>query len=306
MSVTHTVIIPYFSDAEVVRYLKIAEHMLALGPQNARFDFLLAASPLVEPSQRLQDKFSQLAPCTSMTCPTRLFGYPLGPTVMFWDCLDFVADHCPQDGGFCLWLESDMIPVKEAWLDRLDQEWHARQDALVMGCHVPVVLLRRFFRRSKPVGLEHINGGACYSKTLAHQIPMGYRCSPFDSAIFPYLQETGRYRLVDSLAFSTMATCRRDIADPRRVILHGFRQDKDQFIRRCVSPLTESERVMTPRSPAAQTIQQWYRRAKLRFLPREQREFETLLLEQEHLAARRTERPVASAQAEVRRSRPAA
>ncbi len=83
MNSQYIIILPYFSEEEVDRYELIADKMLALGPQKNHFEFLLAASPKIEPNQRLFEKMSQVAPCHHFSCPTKIFGYPEGPTAMY-------------------------------------------------------------------------------------------------------------------------------------------------------------------------------------------------------------------------------
>src|SRR5262245_32515006 len=109
---SHVVILPYFCQAEIERYLQIAECLGRFGQQTTSYEFLLAASPKIETDRRLHRAFEGLAPTTSFQCPTQIFGYPQGPTAMFWDCMDHIAQHHCRRPGFSLWLESDMAIVK--------------------------------------------------------------------------------------------------------------------------------------------------------------------------------------------------
>ena len=120
---SHIIVIPYHCEHEVDRYLRIARQIKAFSQQSSDYQVLLAASPQIEPSSRLQRYFESIAPTHSFQCPTRLVGYPFGATAMFWDCMDYVAENFANDGGFSLWLESDMVPVKTDWIDRLVAEW---------------------------------------------------------------------------------------------------------------------------------------------------------------------------------------
>lgn len=262
MTAKNIVIVPYYAEEEIRRYLRIAEQILALGPQSTPFEFLLASSPRIQPSRRLRDQFSRIAVTRTLACPTQVFGYPQGPTAMFWDCMDHIAATATADGGFSLWLESDMVPVKSDWLDRLAGEWQSGGDPLVLGCFVPSVRRKRFLRRSKIMALEHVNGGACYAKEFARQVPPEYRAGVFDMAIYPYLKQSGRFRTTEAIAFSTITRCQRDVGDPRRVLLHGFLQDKDAFLERCLQPLAQLESaVPEPRVPLRQATF-WKRKSR--------------------------------------------
>ena len=101
----NVIIVPYFSEEEVDRYLRIAKRLDAFREQSVAYEFLLAASPRIQPSERLFYAFSQIAPCKHFQCPTKIFGYPQGPTAMFWDCMDHVHETYDLEGGFSLWME---------------------------------------------------------------------------------------------------------------------------------------------------------------------------------------------------------
>lgn len=262
MAATNIVIVPYYSEEEIRRFLKVAEHILALGSQETSFEFLLASSPRIEPSRCLLDEFSRIAPARALACPSQVFGYPQGPTAMFWDCMDHIAATAAADGGFSLWMESDMVPVKPGWLDRLSGEWEQGGDLLVMGCFVPTVIKKRFLRRSRVWVNEHINGGACYAKDFGRQVPPEYRTGTFDLAVYPYLKQCGRFRTTPSIAFSTVKRCQRDLSDPRRVILHGFLQDKDLFLEHCLRPHDDTESAPKPEHSPLRRPRLWGRQAK--------------------------------------------
>ena len=248
----HVVILPYYSLDEVERYLKIADLLKTFGAQQNEYQFLLASSPRTEPNERLLEVYSSIAPTTSIQCPTQVFGYPAGPTAMFWDCMDYIAENMGNDDGFSLWLESDMAPVKSDWLDRLSDEWYGVNDQsapestpILMGCYVPPVFKHRPFRRKKKILDCHINGGACYSKQFAIQMPPEAREGVFDMAVFRHAETVGRIVYSDQITFSNTARVRRDVVNPQLVILHGFMQDKDAFIDQCVLPVTPEERQAT-------------------------------------------------------------
>jgi len=282
MSAKYVVIIPYFCEEEIDRFLKIANRVQRFGPQCCDYEFLLASSPLIQPSGRLYDAFQKIAPTRHFACPTKMFGYPQGPTAMFWDCFDYLAGESSNDGGFALWLESDMVPVKPDWLERIAGEWERSHDPLVMGCFVPEVMKHRFIRRKRLWISEHINGGACYAKDFAKVVPDWYRSGTFDVAVYPFLKENGRFVVTPSLSFSTVDQCRIDMADPRKAILHGFMQDKDAFVDKCLQPLNSNEQRFRESPPYMFAAKCWMTRVNLRFVKRgKEAMLQALLLEQE-------------------------
>ncbi len=279
----HVVILPYFCEAEVERYLQIVVSLRRFGPQATAYEFLLAASPKIEISRRLHKAYASLAPTTSFQCPTQIFGYPQGPTAMFWDCMDFIANHLNRQPGFSLWLESDMAIVKPDWIDRLSQEWHSNSSApLMMGCFVPDVYRWRVFRGYKHILHAHINGGACYVKDFASRMPAEARLGVFDMAIYPHVCQAGGARISSQICFSTTARARRDVLDPGKVILHGFMQDKDQFIQRCVAPVTGRELSAMMFNPLLNRWEHAQRRVRVFFVRRGPRAmFENMMLAQD-------------------------
>ncbi len=120
---------------------------------------------------------------------------------MFWEIMDYVHTHDNHDGGFVLWLESDMVPIRSNWLDRLDEEWRTIERPLVLGR-----LVTNFpdYLGGAPVP-PHINGGACYAKDLAAVIPSPPgRGLPFDMAMFPTIASSGRgWRTTEQFAFAS-------------------------------------------------------------------------------------------------------
>ena len=288
MDVPNFVILPYFSEEEIDRYELIANKMLALGPQKNRFEFLLAASPKKEPSDRLLKTMSRVAPCHHFQCPTRVFGYPEGPTAMFWDSMDYLNENDNGDGGFGLWFESDMIPAKSNWFDQIVNDWNRNWDerespTMVMGCYVPEVYKKRFFRPKRLWVPEHINGGACYAKDFVKFIPARYRSGTFDMVIYEFLKASDIYAKTESIAFSTLENCRKDLADERRMLLHGFMQPKNEFINACL-PTSTSDELQSASQPVdvrAEDFKDRIAQLKLRFVKRGPKAMlEALLMEQ--------------------------
>ena len=264
----HVVILPYFSSDEVSRYIKIAETLREFPVSGIGVHFLLANSLKIQPSAELLAAFEPIGPCTQFTCPTRIFGYPEGPTAMYWDCMKFVDENFSSHAGFCLWLESDMAPVKPDWIDRLSEEWFTGERPLMMGCHVPDIYKKRIFRKPKLILNAHINGGACYAMDFARQLPPAARRGVFDMAVYQHAAKQGRVRKTKQIAFSTLSRVRRDVLNPEKVLLHGFMQEKDAFIEQCLRPVTERELQASSWHPVHERIEQLCRTVRVQFVRR--------------------------------------
>lgn len=281
------VIIPYFSEQEVDRYLKLARRLQAFAAQSCEYQFLLASSPTTRPSQRLQSIFSAIAPVTTLRCSTRFVGYPIGATAMFWDCMDHIGENFERDGGFSLWLESDMVPVKPDWLDRLSAEWHAAEQPLrVMGCLVPAIR-RPLLPTRRLLVTEHINGGACYAKNIA-DLPLDARSSSlFDSGLYAAACRAGGVKATRQIAFSTTERARRDSSDPELSLLHGYMQDKDAFIARCLAADPGDSSTRASRHRIVETLSNSYRKLRLHLpMSRNRLVIESLLLARDRRAKR--------------------
>jgi len=225
----YTVILPYYCEEEIQRYLKIADYLKRHTQRHPGYEFLLASSPWTDPCPRLYDAFSLLGPVRYFRCRTPAFGHTDGPAAMFWDCMQFLCDHGPRNGGFALWFESDMIPVRGDWMERLAREWESEPGLLLMGHFVA-----SFKTRDGGMAREHINGGACYAKDFARYVPCEGRRPAFDVQFFPSIRATGRWRDSALFGFANQKNFARQIRAGKRAILHGFRQDKDLFIRNCI------------------------------------------------------------------------
>ncbi len=276
----YTIIIPYFCQEEVARYLKIAASISEFPEPNGDVVFLLASSPRTTPSPDLQDAFSQIGKTLTFACPTQIFGYPEGPTAMFWDCMGFIAENFGDRPGFSLWLESDMAPTQPNWVDRLSQEWFAQSEApLLMGCFVPEIYKRRIFKPKKLMLNSHINGGACYSLDFAGRMPQEARDGVFDMAVYPHALKAGLVKSTGLIAFSTTRRVRRDLLDRNKVLLHGFMQEKDLFIERCLAPLTVCEQRASFFNPVIDKLEKISRRLKVHVVRHgKQAMFENMLL----------------------------
>jgi len=239
----HIVIIPYFSQAEVDRYLLIAEHLQRFASPGGRFEHLLVSSYAMPPSELLFAAFEKIAPVRTYVCKNRVHGHPEGPSAMFWEAMDHIADlsqsdrGMPEDGGFSLWLESDMVPIKPDWLAQLEQQWiQGGSELLQMGRRVPPVYTKRWFRRKQVLIPDHINGGACYSKQFSRRLPNEVRRGGcFDRDAFQYVKLGGEYRYTAAFAFSTIETLSFDFSDKETLIVHGWQQNKDDFVNAATS-----------------------------------------------------------------------
>lgn len=279
------IIIPYFSEEEVDRYLRIADRFRSYSQQKNSYSFLLASSPKIRPIKRLVDCFSEIAPTTVFECPTQIFGYPQGPTAMFWDCMDYIANETPHDGGFSLWFESDMVPVKPDWIDRISDDWNSKPNPpVLMGIQVPKVTKKRFFRKPRLWIPEHINGGGCYSKDFGQVMPAEARKGVFDIWVYEFAVDMQRAYGTQTIGFATAERAKREISKPERVLLHGFMQEKDEFIETCMSLAPESVEPFQPLSPIAEDLEHAYRRFKLRFgLKRHQAMLRALQVRQDEI-----------------------
>lgn len=264
----HIIILPYFSEQEVDRYLQIAARLQAWRRPDVDVRFLLASSPKIRPSDRLLAAFEQLGSSSQFACPTHVFGYPEGPTAMYWDAMEHVAQRYSESEGFCLWLESDMAPIKEDWIDRLSHEWFTGSPPLMMGCHVPDIYKHRPFRRPKLILHEHVNGGACYAKDFARRLPARARRGVFDMAVYRYAMQQNGVRATEQIAFSTMSSVRRDVQSPTKVLLHGFMQDKNAFIEACLRPISDWEKKAAAWHPIHESLERLRRRFRVQFIRR--------------------------------------
>jgi hypothetical protein len=265
----HTVILPYFCRDEVDRYLKIADRLRQFPKPKCDVTYLLASSPKTSTDQELVEAFAELGTAIPFACPTQIFGYPEGPGAMFWDCMEFLQVNNQGCDGFSLWLESDMAPIKSDWIDRLSDEWYAGdQTPIMMGAFVPEVYKYRIWKKPKLILHPHINGGACYAMDFASHMPAEAREGVFDMAVFKFAEQAGRARFTRQISFSTNDRVRRDLLDPNKVLLHGFMQEKDQFIGQCLAPITRAEKSRASWNPTLDRWDEWKRRVKVQFVRR--------------------------------------
>ncbi len=264
----HVVILPYYCEEEVDRYLQIGDWMASHCRLPLDCTFLLAASPRATTSDRLFEAWSRLGCCQHLKCPTQVFGYPAGPTAMYWDAMHHIAENFRGD-GFALWFESDMVAVRPDWLDQLSADWDREtQRPLLMGCYVPPVFKFRWLRRKKLLLDPHINGGACYALDFARRMPPEARTGTFDMAIYRHALQGGGAVVTDRIGFSTLSRVRRDVMAGRKCLLHGFMQDKNRFISEAVRPLSAAEQRSRWTLPLRESLEEACQRIRLCFFRR--------------------------------------
>ena len=285
----HIVILPYYCEDEVQRYLKIADFLKSQPKSKTEHCFLLAASPLATTSDELLNAYSQLAPTYHFKCPSQVFGYPEGPTAMFWDCMDHIGEKFKGCQGFGLWMESDMCPTRGDWIDRLSAEWFgAATEPIMMGCYVPKVYKYRLLRKPKLILDPHINGGACYSIGFASQMPAEAREGVFDMAVYKFANKAGRILPTKQITFSTLNRVRRDLRDETKTVLHGFMQDKNRFIADCVRPISGRERKTAMLAPVQESLETIGRRLRVCFVRRGHKAMlENMLLAKQRLESKK-------------------
>ena len=233
----HVILLHYYCEAEVSRYLRIAEFLREYGRCSAEYEFLLLAASCISPSQVLQDAFSKIAPAKTFHCRKTRDGYWEGSAAAFWEGMEYVNKNYEKDGGFTFWLESDTLPVKKNWVDLLGLEWEKHPGILIMGLYVPWLIDPRM---GCDVVLPHINGSACYAKDLDNLIPQSYKASstqPFDISLSQYAIKAGKFHKSGQFVFTDQYKLCHNIQDPRIVIVNGYRQNQDEFISKVSSLL---------------------------------------------------------------------
>lgn len=228
----HIIVFPYYSNYEIKRFMQIAKIWKKLTKTKLDYEFLLSARYDIEPSKTLEKEFSKIASTKSIQSQTRGAGirFPAkgfdieGPTAMFWDTMEYVNNNYPNDGGFILWFEYDMVPLTPLWLDRLDEEWRTG-NYITMGRLID----RNWVVKHNPGWLpdmrEHINGGACYSKDFCKKISKkktNLKVS-WDMEIFGQIKDKFKYKATDLMELRYR--CRTLTYPPyeKTVILHGIK-----------------------------------------------------------------------------------
>lgn len=221
----HTVVLPYFSKQELDRLHNLADYLsrCTFRVTNCKYNFLVVACSMpVDDS--LVAKLGTVAPTSSYATPVGKLDYGSGSCSLFWDTAQYVHKNYPND-GFMLWMEADMVPLKPDWIDRLDALWD--NNLMIMGMQVP----RKFYTGSMMITTEHINGGACYSKRLAHVVPPEGRTHPFDMSLYPYVLD--KCGTTNAFRFLSASQIHEIVFDESAVVGHAYvsKHKKDDVIR---------------------------------------------------------------------------
>ena len=128
---------------------------------------------------------------------------------MFFDTMEHVFRSATPDGGFALWFEPDMVPLRSGWLEDLDREWRTGHFT-VMGKLIDFLWVAR-----------HINGGACYAKDFVRVVPRTR--DAWDVTAFPFVRDFGYYKATELFEFRYQNSMLA--APPRRnaAIMHGVK-----------------------------------------------------------------------------------
>jgi hypothetical protein len=252
---THLILLPVTRSEEITRFKIVAEYLHRSIKNMSNFEFLLMHNGFTDETVELLTLLSKVAPVKHNKISTTINSYPEGPAYFFWESMGFINRQYIKDSGFVLWMESDMVPTKSNWVDRLDEEWTNQRNALVMGLY----LRRKYIVKTSGFLPEHINGGACYSKNIAAVIPPSRRGVPYDETLFKEIRKSGRYRKSNLFKFSALSTLVDDIENERVAILHGYRQNKTLFVNKAIKLLgSKSEQVkekaMQSRLPRVERI----------------------------------------------------
>ena len=233
----HVILLHYYCEAEISRYLRIAEFLREYSRCSADYEFLLLAASCISPSQALEDAFARIAPAKTFPCRKTKDGYLEGSAAAFWEGMGYVNSRYDKDGGFAFWLESDTMPIKSNWVDLLELEWKKHPDILVMGLYVP-------WLSDTQAGVvpAHINGGGCYAKDMDNLIPASYKSSntqPFDISLSQYAMKVRKFHKSGQFVFADQYKLCRDIRNPKITILNGHHLNQDELISRAISLLKD-------------------------------------------------------------------
>jgi len=225
------IVIPYFNEDEVKRFLKTAYFLRDYAKNKCDYEFLLLNDKIIKPNKKLFEVFSSIAQTQCLEAKKVNNSYPEGPGEFFWEAMDYISENHEKDGGFVLWFESDMLPKVADWVDRLEAEWEKYPEIVIMGLYVP----NKYNVLSGGFIPEHINGAGCYSKDFSRFFPVEERGAPFDVANFQSLKKSGKkYHKTRLFKFSHMYSICEDIENDEVVFFHGYRQNRDEFIEKAI------------------------------------------------------------------------
>jgi len=220
------IILPYYSQEEVLRFSRLARIIKHFGGLEGRFEFLLSARYDFPESSELYERYASIAPTKSFRCSLEGKGIVTpengtlyeGPSAMFWDTMRFIEKNYEQDGGFALWMEADMVPLRKDWLKAISAEW--LPGFLTMGFFVDTT-------KGMCSCASHINGGACYAKDFAKKVPQENfdLTRSWDKKILSYLIKNNLpYKYINGLIdLKYQSPTLNWEPDEQTVILHGVK-----------------------------------------------------------------------------------
>lgn len=232
---TNVVVIPY-CGADVERLGWIANLIASYPPPQVPFVFLLVRNAITVESDALKARFGQIGEVLCHVVPRGHRGDSTGIAEMFWSAMEFIHQGGVKlDGGFALWWESDMLPVKPDWLDRLDQQWRSLNEPLVMGQHVDALPPHLGGDCLPP----HVHAAACYSSSICSYVPSPVgRREPFDSSMFPYLSEhPERWHASSQFTFTNVEQIEACRLSADVSVVRGLGQPSDDFVRSAIENL---------------------------------------------------------------------
>jgi len=219
----HLIVLPHYCKVEVDNFCKTAELWAKLTKTDLEYEFLAVFPYNGRINRQLEKTFSELGKVRHLKShykgrglrkPER--GYKMtGGTAMFWSAFEHIGEHYKDDDGFVLWLEHDMVPLVPDWLDQLDEAWQ-RTNKKILG-----QFIRKPFNNTRP----HMNGGACYSKSLDKIIKTkdNYRL-PFDVGLSKVAKGKMQHTKLFELWIQEETMGDR-VPKPETVILHGVLDD---------------------------------------------------------------------------------
>lgn len=211
------IVIPYYLG-DFTRVLKLAKTMVALQRDHAgeKVHVCLAARQDCDPANDAFIELSKRFNVWHYRCTSPLRGYPAGANGMFSSVMSFASFRLTQKYGVVLWMEPDMAPCRQDWIDRLIAAWNARRhDVYAMG-HI-------FAPDGHPNSM-HLNGGALWSPLILRMNPEITTCAgawDWDKRkeILKVAQDTVEIR------YAHKARECRGLPNPRPSIIHGYVDD---------------------------------------------------------------------------------
>lgn len=234
----HIIALALYNLADLDRFTWLANLQQHLPRPHIEIEYLLVSLIHRDSSRDLEKQLASFA-------PTHVFGgnhhgndHPHVAADIFWQTMDFVLTRFDHDDGFVLWMESDMVPAKPDWLERVHREWCDFGSPLVMGQFVDRL---PHHLGDGPVP-PHITGGACYAKNLSEFVATGVDRQPrFDVSLFNALEnQHERVHATSQFAFGAVQLIDQMINDECISLVRGLAQPADEFVRAVISAIEPS------------------------------------------------------------------